>query len=143
MGFSDVWDSWGGPTVLVVILILFVIIIIVLAFKLDKPASGYSTHGAHGGQSSLRYSELENRHQSSAPTSKTGIDALVCGGPKATAAQNKAANALSGAALEKNLVGAMDDYMTSGEISYNTAIGSEYYAGTGYPTPTPPSSGSS
>jgi hypothetical protein len=94
-----------------------------VAAKVDK--SGFSgPHGNHGGYDQRVGSDPGDQPgYSQQKAYGAGVKALTCG-------SNAAMNKLSGEALEAQLLGAMDDYMTADTIALDKAIGSTYQAGT-------------
>jgi hypothetical protein len=128
--FRTFWDGAGGVVVLVVIALLFVIVFIALVAlaenKVEKPKSEFVPYGNHGGNDNRKYGGASDQPgYSMQPVYGTGVSALTCGG------KGSAASKLSGAALEVNLLGAMDDYMSASDIALDKSIGSIYTAGTG------------
>ena len=124
MDFEKFWNGLGGIGLLIVILLLFVIVFIVLATKEDKKAS-FVPYGNHGGNDNLKNGGDSDQPGYSKHVPGAGVSALLCGG------KGSPASKLSGAALEVNLLGAMDDYMSASDIALDKSIGSIYTAGTG------------
>ena len=124
MDFGKFWDGLGGVALLIVIAILFIIVFIVLATKEDKKAS-FSPYGGSGGNDNLKNGGDSDQPGYSKHVPGVGVSALLCGG------KGSPASKLSGAALEVNLLGAMDDYMSASDIALDKSIGSIYTAGTG------------
>jgi hypothetical protein len=107
-----------------VVVVLLVIVIIMLADVLGKVGkSGFSgAHGNHGGYDQRVGADAGDQPGYSQQKPYVGVSALTCG-------SNKAMNKISGEALEAQLLGAMDDYMTADTIALDKAIGSTYQAG--------------
>lgn len=127
MDFGKFWDGLGGVVLLTVILLLLVIFIIwlsILTHEVNKKAS-FVPYGNHGGNDNLKNGGASDQPGYSKHTPGAGVSALLCGG------KGSAASKLSGAALEANLLGAMDDYMSASDIALDKSIGSIYTAGTG------------
>lgn len=127
--FATFWDGAGGVGILVAIAILFVIVIIALIVlaenKVSKPKSGFNPSN-HGGNDNRKYGDPgDGPGYSQQKPYGTGVNALACGG------KGSPASKLSNAALEVNLLGAMDDYMSASDIALDKSIGSIYTAGTG------------
>lgn len=125
--FGEFWNGPGGVVVLVVILLLLVVFIIwlsALTHEVNKKAS-FVPYGNHGGNDNLKNGGDSDQPGYSLHVPGAGVSALLCGG------KGSAASKLSGAALEANLLGAMDDYMSASDIALDKSIGSIYTAGTG------------
>jgi hypothetical protein len=128
--WADFWPSKWGLGLFVLVCALLIVTLVIASMALDKAdKSGFSSsHGSHGGHGQLTLQDAGDQpgYAQQKPHSQTGANALLCGG---TAAQKAAANALSGEALEAQLLGAMDDYMSASDIALDKAIGSTYSAG--------------
>ena len=122
-GFKTAWNSpWAGVVILVIIVI---VCIIFFSTKEDKKAS-FSPYGGSGGNDNLKNGgDSDQPGYSKHVPPGPGVSALLCGG------KGSPASKLSGAALEVNLLGAMDDYMSASDIALDKSIGSIYTAGTG------------
>lgn len=126
-GFGKFWDGIGGVVLLVVILLALVVLIIwlsVVTHDVNKKAS-FMPYGNHGGNDNLTNGGASDQPGYSKHMPGVGVSALLCGG------KGSAASKLSGAALEANLLGAMDDFMSASDIALDKSIGSIYTAGTG------------
>jgi hypothetical protein len=117
----------------VVILVLLLAAVILLGEingKVDK--SGFSgAHGNHGGYDQRVGADPGDQPGYSLQKpygAGVGVNSLTCGTGTATQ-RNAAMNKISGEALEAQLLGAMDDYMTADTIALDKAIGSTYQAG--------------
>lgn len=131
--WAEFWPSNWGLGLFVIVCALLILTLVIAIMALDKAdKSGFSSsHGSHGGHGQLTLQDAGDQpgYAQQKPHSQTGANALSCGVRGGTAAQNAAANALSGEALEAQLLGAMDDYMSAGDIALDKAIGSTYSAG--------------
>ena len=131
--WAEFWPSgWGLSLFLFVCLLLIVTLFIAIIGLGEKSGkSGYAqTYGTHGGQYARQHGDSGDQPGYSLQTTYgTGVNALVCGGPHATKAQNAAANALKGAALEANIQAAMDDYLGVDDIALDKSLGSQYLPG--------------
>ena len=133
ISWPEFWQSGWGLATFLLVCVLLIVTLVIASMALDKAdKSGFSSsHGSHGGYDQRKYADPGDQpgYAQQKPHSQTGANALVCGVRGGTAAQNAAANALSGEALEAQLLGAMDDYMSASDIALDKAIGSTYSAG--------------
>jgi hypothetical protein len=113
----------GFAVVLAALLIIVIVLLSVIVGEVGK--SGFSgAHGNHGGYDQRVGADPGDQPgYSQQKPYGAGVSALTCG-------SNKAMNKISGEALEAQLLGAMDDYMTADTIALDKAIGSTYQAGT-------------
>jgi hypothetical protein len=135
MGAFDWVDTptfrFGFALAVVVLLLAAVILLSFITGEVGK--SGFSgAHGNHGGYDLRVGADAGDQPGYSLQKpygAGVGVNSLTCG--TGTAAQrNTAMNKISGEALEAQLLGAMDDYMTADTIALDKAIGSTYQAGT-------------
>lgn len=111
----------GFAVVLAALLIIVIVLLGTITGEVGK--SGFSgAHGNHGGYDQRVGADAGDQPGYSQQKPYVGVSALTCG-------SNKAMNKISGEALEAQLLGAMDDYMTADTIALDKAIGSTYQAG--------------
>ena len=127
-------DAGVKVAIAVIVVFLLLLIAIFTGVSMTNALSGKSgyaqTYGAHGGQYARQHGDSGDQPGYSLQKPYgTGVNALVCGGPHATKAQNAAANALKGAALEANIQAAMDDYLGVDDIALDKSLGSQYLPG--------------
>jgi hypothetical protein len=117
--------------VLIVLFLLLIAVFTLLTAVNTSGKSGYALpRNEHGGPHARQYGDPGDQPGYSLQKPYgTGVNALVCGVPGGTKAQNAAANALTGAALEANIQAAMDDYLGVNDIALDKSLGSQYLPG--------------
>lgn len=131
--WAEFWPSGWGLSLFVFVCLLLVVTLIIAIMSLGEKSGKSGLHvpyGTPGGQHSRQHGDPGDQPgYSPQKPYGTGVNALVCGGPHATKAQNAAANALKGAALEANIQAAMDDYLGVDDIALDKSLGSQYLPG--------------
>jgi|688.fasta_scaffold05320_27 hypothetical protein len=118
--------------VLIVFFLLLIAIFTGFTMTNTSGKSGYALpRNEHGGPHARQYGDPGDQPGYSLQKPYgTGVNALVCGVPGGTPAQNKAAmDKLTGAALEANIQAAMDDYLGVNDIALDKSLGSQYLPG--------------